>query len=90
MDRGTALISSVALVALLTPRLAHAYIDLGLAGQVFQLASVGLLALAALVLSPILFFWKNLIRWAKAKPYVAIGLGFLVAGGIVAVKFLST
>lgn len=44
---------------------AHAYIDLGLAGQVFQVFYLIFIAALAFLISPILFFWKRIARWLK-------------------------
>ena len=54
------------LALMLRPIRAHAYIDLGLAGQLFQAAYLIGIAVLAFVLSPILFFWKQISKWIQA------------------------
>ena len=51
---------------LLLSRDAYAYIDLGVAGQVFQLAYLILFSALLLVVSPIMFFWAKVSKWIKA------------------------
>jgi len=54
-------------IILIAPRQAHAYIDLGLAGSLFQLAYMIGLAILAFVAAPFLFFWKRIRNWIKTR-----------------------
>ena len=54
------------LIIVFVPNQAQAYIDLGLAGQLFQAVYLIGIAALAFVLSPIFFFWKQISRWIKA------------------------
>lgn len=47
---------------LLFPQSAQAYIDLGLGGQIFQAFYIISVSVLLFVVSPFLFFWKNIAR----------------------------
>lgn len=52
-------------IVFLVPYPTYAYIDLGLGGQIFQLFYLIFFGIFAIVVSPILFFWKRIIGWIK-------------------------
>lgn len=50
---------------LLFPQSAQAYIDLGLGGQIFQTFYIIGISALLFVVSPFLFFWKNIVRLVR-------------------------
>lgn len=71
----------VACILFLVPSNAYAYIDLGLAGRLFQLFYLVFFSTLMIVATPMLFFWKRIRGWAKSnwKLIVFVAVSVLIA-----------